>query len=483
MFLKHSDQYFSENFSGTIGKRISELAETTFNILMTTAHFLWPISWAMIIALVILFTSHPLSTIILLFWLILYVGITFLFTSHISIKNFLFSKKRSETTGKIVDSVSNIRSIKYYAQEKFEVSQIEQSMEKECDAQRSAMIIGYYSGFFRRCATTSLSIGLVIFLIWGWIKEIITLGDIAMITAIANLVRSYSHSIGGHLSTLFEGIGISNEALTLIQQPISVQDKPNAKNFTLKSGNIIFDKITFTYKKDHPNVFDELNLSIPTKQKIALIGPSGGGKSTLVHLLLRFYDVENGAIKIDDQNIADVTQESLRKQIGIIPQDISLFHRTLMENIRYGDFTASDDQVVAAAKKAYAHDFISSLPDGYQTIVGERGLKLSGGQRQRIAIARAILKDAPILILDEATSALDSESEQAIQESLKEIMKDKTVIAIAHRLSTIAHMDRIIVLDEGKVVEDGTHKALLKDKNGLYSRLWKHQFGGFLKIK
>ncbi len=228
-------------------------------------------------------------------------------------------------------------------------------------------------------------------------------------------------------------------------------------------------------------VLEDINLHIPQGQKLGIVGPSGSGKTTLMALLLRLWDVEDGQINIGDQNIKDTPSTILRKNMALIPQDTSLFHRTLMDNIRYGCLDASDEEVINAAKKSYAHDFISDLPDGYQTLVGERGIKLSGGQRQRIAIARAILKDPPILILDEATSALDSESEQLIQQSLKDLMGNKTVIAIAHRLSTIAHLDRLIVMDQGRIIQDGTHTEL-KEQDGLYSKLWSMQSGGFLGI-
>jgi ABC-type multidrug transport system fused ATPase/permease subunit len=240
---------------------------------------------------------------------------------------------------------------------------------------------------------------------------------------------------------------------------------------------IDLDSVDFSYEGN--DVFKEFNLSILDGQKIGLVGQSGAGKSTLVSLLLRLYDIQSGTIKIDGQNISEVTQESLRRNIAVIPQDTSLFHRSLMDNIRYGNLDASDDAVIEAAKKAHAHDFIMDLPDAYDTMVGERGVKLSGGQRQRIAIARAILKDAPILILDEATSALDSESERLIQDSLRTLMDGKTVIAIAHRLSTISHLDRLIVMDKGQIIEDGTHENLL-NQNGQYAKLWSMQSGGFL---
>jgi ABC-type multidrug transport system fused ATPase/permease subunit len=260
--------------------------------------------------------------------------------------------------------------------------------------------------------------------------------------------------------------------------PREIRDEPAASELAVPRGEVVFDDITFAYDAKQP-VFAGMNLTIRAGQRVGLVGHSGAGKTTLITMLMRLYEVQRGAIRIDGQNIAAVTQASLRRSIGLIPQDVILFHRTLMENIRYGRPGASDAEVLRAAERAHAHEFITALPEGYRTMVGERGVKLSGGQRQRIAIARVMLKDAPILLLDEATSALDSEVEAAIQASLYRLMEGKTVIAIAHRLSTIAAMDRLIVLDNGRVVEEGDHKTLLA-RGGLYARLWAHQSGGFL---
>ena len=264
----------------------------------------------------------------------------------------------------------------------------------------------------------------------------------------------------------------------MVLTPLDIQDKPDATALCITHGEIIFDKVGFHYKGTTP-LFDKLPVTIEAGQKVGLVGYSGGGKTTFCNLILRLYDVTAGRITIDNQDIRDVMQDSLRAHIGMIPQDPSLFHRTLMENIRYGKDDATDDEVIEAAKRAHAHDFIAKLPNGYEALVGERGVKLSGGQRQRIAIARAILKNAPILMLDEATSQLDSVTEREIQDSLWDLMQGKTTIVIAHRLSTLLHMDRILVFDAGRIVEDGTHNELLA-RAGLYKTLWDAQVGGFL---
>ena len=272
-------------------------------------------------------------------------------------------------------------------------------------------------------------------------------------------------------------IGYIDDAIRMITPAHGIQDNQDAKPLNVTAGEIAFKNVHFSYSGE--KIFEDMDFVIKPNQKIGLLGPSGAGKSTLVSLLLRLFDIQDGEITIDGQNIKSVSQESLRSKIAVIPQDTSLFHRSLADNIRYGCLNATDEDVIAAAKQAYAHEFIEQLPDGYNTMVGERGIKLSGGQRQRIAIARAILKNAPILLLDEATSALDSESEMHIQQSLENLMENKTVIAIAHRLSTISRLDRLIVMNNGEIVEDGTHDSLLKAKRH-YAKLWNMQSGGFI---
>ena len=319
--------------------------------------------------------------------------------------------------------------------------------------------------------------------IYLWLNGSITPGAIAIVMSLAIRLTSMSHWILWEISGLFENIGTVQDGINTLSVPSKVNDKPNAIALNVHRGDIIFDSVNFSYNTNEA-VFENLDLQIPAGEKVGIVGRSGAGKSSLVSLLLRFYDIQSGAITIDGHNIEGVRQESLRSNIAMVTQDTSLLHRSVRENIMFGRPAVTEEEMVVAAQKAQAHDFILSLRDnvgrrGYDAHVGERGVTLSGGQRQRIAIARVLLKDAPILVLDEATSALDSEVEAAIQLSLYQLMEGKTVIAIAHRLSTIAAMDRLIVFDEGKIIEQGTHQELLR-KNGIYTKLWGHQSGGFL---
>ena len=325
-----------------------------------------------------------------------------------------------------------------------------------------------------------LVLGLMYLAIRMWQKGILTVGDFILIqTYVLNIV-SRIWDFGRIVQHMYEDFADADEMTKILNTPHEIVDIPKAKGLSVKTGNIIFDKISFYYHNTRP-VFKNFNLNISPKEKVALVGPSGAGKTTIVKLILRMYELSSGKITIDNQDIAKVTQESLWKNISMVPQDPILFHRSLMENIRYGKPVAKDREVILAAKLAHCHEFISGFPDGYNTYVGERGVKLSGGERQRVAIARAILRNAPVLVLDEATSSLDSESEHYIQDALAHLMRDKTVIVIAHRLSTIMKMDRIVVIDGGKIVEEGTHKQLLENKSGHYYKLWNFQAGGFIQ--
>jgi ABC-type multidrug transport system fused ATPase/permease subunit len=317
--------------------------------------------------------------------------------------------------------------------------------------------------------------------LYAWVHGIIGAGDFVMITALTSSLLQTAYNLGQRIPEFYEQLGAAQESIGTLIVPAMVRDRSGAGALGVKEAAIHFDRVGFAYdagKRGPRNIVEDFELHIPAGQRVGLVGPSGAGKTTLMGLLMRMHDVTAGAIRIDGQDIREVTQASLRGAIGLIPQDTSLFHRSLRENIRYGRPGATDEEVVAAARRAHAHEFIAELEHGYDTLVGERGIKLSGGQRQRIAIARAILRDAPLLLLDEATSALDSHSEQLIQQAMREAMAGKTVIAIAHRLSTVMDLDRLIVLQRGVIVADGSHAELLR-QGGLYAELWRRQSGGF----
>ncbi len=389
---------------------------------------------------------------------------------------------RSYLVGELVDTVSNNFLIKNFGsqdQERDNFSTISQEM---ADKETGVELYLFKAEIVQSALKICLFGGLVPILYWFYKNLLLTPGEVAFIISATIGYESHIYSLRKHILEYLKSYGILKQALEDVYTPHTVVDKPDAQKIVVDPGTITFNKINFAYN-DSKKLFENFSLSIKPQQKVALIGTSGVGKTTLVKLLLRFYDVQSGQILIDGQDIREYSQESLRQNISVIPQDTSLFHRSIMDNIRYGLTGATDEEIYTAAKKAHIHDFILSLPKAYQTYVGERGVKLSGGQKQRIAIARAILKNAPILILDEATSALDSESEKAIQESFKNLMHNKTVIAIAHRLSTISHMDRIVVMEERKIIEDDAHEHLLKNKNSLYSKLWRMQSNGFLNMK
>ena len=393
------------------------------------------------------------------------------------------SDARSLMTGRVVDAYTNIQTVKLFASSNAEEDYAKQSM--------SEMLVSVYKQMRLVTQLNSLLIltnavlicGTIGFGLWLWTHNIVSAGAVAVSAALTMRLQSTSQWFIWELARLFEAIGTTQDGINTLAKPVAIVDQANSNELIVDQGEIKFDAVSFHYGKES-GVIDDFSLTVNAGERIGLIGRSGAGKSTLVNLLLRFYDIEKGVITIDGQNIAKTKQESLRKQIAMVSQDTSLLHRTIRENIAYGKPDASNEEILSAVKLARADEFIFDLQDnegnkGLEAKVGERGVKLSGGQRQRIAIARVILKNAPILILDEATSALDSEVEAAIQEQLESIMANKTVIAIAHRLSTIAKMDRLVVVEDGRIIEQGTHTELIKT-GGVYARLWKQQSGGFL---
>jgi ATP-binding cassette subfamily B multidrug efflux pump len=416
-------------------------------------------------------------------WLALYVAALSYFVPRLGRLARDQADARSMMTGRMTDAYTNIATVKLFSHARREAAFARAAMgEFLGTVQRQMRLV---TGF--EIVNHALSMALIAATagatLWLWSRGQVGVGAVAAATAMALRLNGISHWVMWEMASLFENIGIVQDGINTIARPHAVVDRPDAKPLVVTEGDIRFDRVSFAYGGTR-HVIDDLSLHIRPGEKIGLVGRSGAGKSTIVNLLLRFYDTEHGRILVDGQDVALATQDSLRAQVGMVTQDTSLLHRSVRENIVYGRPDATDEAMIAAARRAEAHEFVVGLVDpkgrkGYDAYVGERGVKLSGGQRQRIAIARVMLKDAPILLLDEATSALDSEVEAAIQQSLYRLMEGKTVVAIAHRLSTIAAMDRLIVLDRGKVVEEGTHASLL-DGGGLYARLWAHQSGGFL---
>ena len=486
--LRQSMEFFQNDLAGRVATKMMQTALGVRDVVMKITEVLLYVA-VYFTAAVVLFASSDLRlTAPMIGWLIAYMIVLRYFVPRLSRVSMEQADHRSVVTGRVVDSYSNISTVKMFAKAAREDAYIREGMEGFLGNVYLQMRLSTVLTVTLNTLNSLLLFSVAAMSIWLWSIEAVTTGAIALALGLVLRLQGMSQWILWEVWTLFENIGVVQDGIETIAMERSVVDAPGAKPLTVSAGAISYERIAFNYGKDREDVgqgvIEDFSLTIRPGEKIGLVGRSGAGKSTLVSLLLRFYDLEDGRIAVDGQNIAGVTQESLRAQIGMVTQDTSLLHRSVMDNIRYGRPDASEEAVMAAARKAEAHGFIEELEDitgrtAYDAHVGERGVKLSGGQRQRIAIARVLLKDAPILILDEATSALDSEVEAAIQDSLMSLMEGKTVIAIAHRLSTIAAMDRLVVMDEGKIIEDGTHDELLA-RGGLYADLWARQSGGFL---
>jgi ATP-binding cassette, subfamily B, bacterial len=475
--MGHGHAYFQDNFAGALARKISEVAESTLRLHDVIRFQIWFAVIQMATALTFLFYVHAVYGLVLLSFIVAVTAPVVLRLPVIRNRSLSFSDQRAHITGMVVDMLGNISAVKSYAALEHEtgVHAGASALEK----QRASKVVRTMVQLedFRRLCLVLLGVGMTALACLGWAQGWITVGQTTSIASITMMLTGTTWMLGSGIVQFVDEAGYISDALRLTARPHDITDAAGAAPLQMRGGAIEYSGVDFAYG-GRP-VFTDLNLSIGAGEKIALVGPSGAGKSTFVSILLRLYDLQAGRIAIDGQDIGGVTQDSLRRAVAVIPQDTALFHRSLMDNIRYGRLDATDGEVIAASKKAHAHEFIDSLPLGYGTLVGERGIRLSGGQRQRIAIARAILKNAPILVLDEATSALDSESERLIQQALAQLMAGKTVIAIAHRLSTIARMDRIVVFDQGRIVEQGSHDRLVRN-DGLYARLWSMQSGGFL---
>ena len=474
----HSQRYFLGNFAGSLANRIAETSMGTAQVLWTIMFDFWPLTITFIVSLSLLSQVNTMLAAVLGGWMLLYVGVSFLLSKRCRRYARDYAAARSLVSGKIVDSVTNIMNAKLFARRDFEREYLEHFLDFEVGRARRVFWFMEAIRWFQFTAAMGLMLGIVGYAISLWVDGRMTIGEFAMSASLSLIIIEQARGLSRKFLDFFEYLGNVNDGVSIIVRPHEVADAPAAQALAVRRGDIRFEHVGFAYTGGRP-VFSDLNLSIRAGEKVGLVGYSGSGKSTLLNLVLRLFDLQQGRILIDGIDIAGVTQESLRRSIAMIPQDPMLFHRSLLENIRYGRLDATDDEVRAAARQAHADEFILETEDGYASLVGERGVKLSGGQRQRIALARAILKDSPILLLDEATSALDSITERHIQDSLRTLMRDKTVIVIAHRLSTLSHLDRIVVFHHGRIIEDGSHDDLIR-ADGHYARMWAMQAGGFL---
>ena len=482
LLLQQSLDFFHNDFAGRLSAKVMQTALAVREFWVILGDMLAYVSIYFITISLVLGAISPLLIVPLLFWLVLFIVAACYFIPRLSRISNAQADARAVMTGRVTDAYTNIQTVKLFAHAGRESAYAKASMQKFMVTVYKQMRLGTGYEVSIKALSVVLYAGVLGTALWLWLNGRAELGIIAAATAMILKLNSIAEFMMWQTSALFENVGTIQDGMKTLGKPIHIQDQPNAKPLQLNHGAIEFKNLSFAYNER--NVLSGFDLKIAAGEKIGIVGRSGAGKSTLIQLLLRFYEPQVGQIYIDGQDIQDITQDSLRKNIALVTQDTSLLHRSVAENIKYGRPDATDDQMYTAVAKAKAEDFIPELTDlygqtGYDAYVGERGVKLSGGQRQRIAIARVFLKDAPILILDEATSALDSEVEAAIQSSLDELMQGKTVIAIAHRLSTIAQMDRLIVLDQGKIAEQGSHAELLA-LNGIYAKLWQRQTGGFL---
>jgi ATP-binding cassette subfamily B multidrug efflux pump len=483
--LRQSVSFFQDEFAGRISQKVMQTAlslrETVMKLMDVFVYVIvYFVGTVVLVGQADLWLTLPLAI-----WLVGYLLILFYFVPRLQRVSLAQSDARAQMTGRIVDSYTNIQTIKLFAHTMREQDYARGAMDEFMQTVHGQMRLVTQLTVSLHSLNALLLASVAGVAVWAWLQSSITLGAIAVAIALSMRIRSMSDWILWEVAGLFENIGTVQDGIGTIAQPLAIADAPGAKELTVRQGEIRFDRLHFHYGRK-ARVIEDLSLTIRPGEKVGIVGRSGAGKSTLVNLLLRFYDPEAGRILIDGQDIAKVSQESLRRNIGMVTQDTSLLHRSIRDNIRYGLPDADDAEIEQAAQRAHADEFINMLTDakgrvGYDTQVGERGVKLSGGQRQRIAIARVLLKDAPILVLDEATSALDSEVESAIQEQLYSLMEGKTVIAIAHRLSTIAVLDRLVVMDEGRIIETGSHEELLQQE-GLYAALWRRQSGGFIGV-
>jgi ATP-binding cassette subfamily B multidrug efflux pump len=481
--VRQSWAFFQNDFAGRIATRVMQTGPAIRESLVALLTAVWFILIYGTSSVILLASADPWLALPVVLWFAGYVAMMGFFVPRMQQQSKRMSETRSMLTGRIVDTYTNIVTVKLFARAKDEDAYVREAIDAHTGRFHDSLRLNTLFALTLTVLNALLIVSTGAFAIVLWRHGHVTVGTVAMALPMMTQIVSASGWVAWQVTGIFENVGVVQEGMMTIARPHTLVDRDNAATLAVSRGGVRFENVRFGYGRES-GLIDGLSLEVRPGEKIGLVGRSGAGKSTLVNLLLRFFDLEGGRILIDGQDIAGVTQESLRAQISVVTQDTSLLHRSIRDNIRYGQPDATDEEIVAAARLAHADAFIADLEDlqgrrGYDAQTGERGVKLSGGQRQRIAIARVILKNAPILVLDEATSALDSEVEAAIQSSLGTLMAGKTVIAIAHRLSTIAQMDRLVVLDQGRIVEHGTHESLLR-ADGHYAALWRHQSGGFI---
>lgn len=476
--LKHSYSFFSNNFTGTLVQRVGRYARAFERLADRVTYNLIPITVRLIGVVIVVSQFDVRLSLLIVLWAAVYMTINYFYSRWRLRFNLEAAEADSRTTGVLADSITNQNNIEIFGQYQNEVNRFSEVTNEQKNIVQRNWNVGNGLDAIQSFLIIGIEFGVLYMTINLWQMGSVTIGTFV-------LVQLYVLGLGGRLwdfsrivRDFYESFADAAEMVEIMKLPYEIKNLPDAKPLKIDRSEIVFDNVSFAFNEKR-EVLNNIKITIDGGEKVALVGPSGAGKTTFVRLLLRYYDVSSGKIKIDGQSISDVTLESLRENISLVPQDPILFHRSLMENIRYGKAGASDAEVIAAARLAHCDEFIETLPEKYATYVGERGIRLSGGERQRVAIARAILKNAPILILDEATSSLDSHSESLIQDALDHLMKGKTTIVIAHRLSTINKMDRIIVLENGEVSEQGTHAELIA-RDSLYNKLWTLQAGGFI---
>jgi ATP-binding cassette, subfamily B, bacterial len=470
---KQSYYYFQTQLAGTLSNKISDLSKGIVTVLCAVIDDFFSRSLLFIFSLITLFCVHPLFALALVIWSIAFFLFSYILARKAEKFSTDFSEARSTVMGKVVDTITNILNVKLFAAQSYEHGYLRKHVNEMCSKEQRLHWYMLKLKLIQSISITALLVAMMALLIYTRLHGWITVGDFALVLTLTTGVVDETFYLAMQFVTFSEDVGVCKQALSILAKTPEAIDPPNAKPLRIARGEIAFENVSFSYGSGQP-IFQNLTLKIAPGERVGLVGLSGSGKSTLVHLLLRLYDLTSGKITIDKEDIKEVSRASLARAIAMIPQETVLFHRSVFENIHYGNLDATEPQVLEAAKAAHCHTFIGQMKEGYQTIVGERGLKLSGGQRQRLSIARAILKNAPILILDEATSALDSLTEQQIQSSLDALMQGRTTLVIAHRLSTLSQMNRILVFEKGSIIEEGTHEALLS-RGGRYSHFWNMQ--------